>query len=39
MTGMSDGMSYAPYMLGDVFLNNVVVAFDVGAGEVRMVSR
>jgi hypothetical protein len=39
MTGTNDGMTYAPFTLGDVFLNNVVVSFDVGAGVVRLASR
>ena len=34
LTGIQDGGS-GPYILGDVFLQNVVAIFDVGAGEMR----
>lgn len=34
LTGIQDGGS-GPYILGDVFLQNVVAVFDVGANEMR----
>jgi hypothetical protein len=34
LTGVQDGGS-GPYILGDVFLQNVVAVFDVGASEMR----
>ncbi|KAF2663228.1 acid protease [Microthyrium microscopicum] len=34
ISGVQDGGS-GPYILGDVFMSNVVVAFDVGAAEMR----
>ena len=37
--GVSDGGTYAPYVLGDVFMKNVMVVFDVGASELRFRSR
>jgi hypothetical protein len=37
--GVSDGGTYAPCVLGDVLLKNVMVAFNVGASELRFRSR
>lgn len=37
--GVSDGGTYAPYVLGDVFMKNAMVVFDVGASELRFRSR
>jgi hypothetical protein len=34
LTGIQDGGS-GPYILGDVFLQNVVAVFDVGAAQMR----
>ena len=34
LTGVQDGGS-GPYILGDVFLQNVIAVFDVGANEMR----
>lgn len=39
MTGTNNGDIYAPYALGDVFMNNVLVVFDVGSGEMKFRSR
>lgn len=39
ISGLSDGGTYAPYVLGDVFMKNVLTVFDVGAGELRFRSR
>jgi hypothetical protein len=39
MAGTTNGQIYAPYTLGDVFMNNVVVVFDVGSGEMKFKSR
>ena len=39
ISGISNGEIYAPYILGDVFMKNVLVVFDVGAGELRFASR
>lgn len=39
MTAINDGDIYAPYVIGDVFLKNVVVVFDVGGNEVRFRAR
>lgn len=39
MSGINDGEGYAPYVVGDVFLKNVVVVFDVGATELRIRAR
>ncbi|RDW94318.1 hypothetical protein BP5796_00081 [Coleophoma crateriformis] len=39
IAGNSDGMNYPPYILGDVFMKNALVVFDVGAGELRFRSR
>jgi hypothetical protein len=37
--GTNDGVTYAPYTLGDTFMNNVMVVFDVGSGEMKFRSR
>ena len=37
-TGIDDG-GEGPYILGDVFLKNVVAVFDVGASEMRFAAR
>jgi hypothetical protein len=39
MAGISNGGKYAPYVLGDVFLKNVVVVFDVGGSRVGIRAR
>jgi hypothetical protein len=39
MAGTSNSESYAPYALGDVFMNNVLVVFDVGSGQMKFKSR
>jgi hypothetical protein len=39
MSGVNDGSTNAPYVVGDVFLKNVVVVFDVGATELRIGAR
>lgn len=39
MSGINDGGDNAPYVVGDVFLKNVVVVFDVGATELRFRAR
>lgn len=38
LTGIQDG-STGPYILGDVFLRNVVAVFDVGASEMKFASQ
>ncbi|TAQ87038.1 hypothetical protein B7494_g4629 [Chlorociboria aeruginascens] len=38
-SAISDGGSNPPYVLGDVFMKNVLVVFDVGATELRFRSR
>jgi hypothetical protein len=35
MSGIQDGGSSGPYILGDVFLQNVVAVFDIGAAQMR----
>lgn len=39
MSGVNNGRDNAPYVVGDVFLKNVVVVFDVGATELRIRAR
>lgn len=39
LIGMSDMLEDGPYVLGDMFLNNFVNVFDVGAGEMRFYPR
>lgn len=39
LAGTTNGDIYAPYTLGDVFMNNVLVVFDVGSGEMKFRSR
>lgn len=38
-TGTNSGDIYAPYALGDVFMNNVLTVFDVGSGEMKFRAR
>jgi aspergillopepsin I len=37
--GTNNGDIYAPYALGDVFMNNVLTVFDVGSGQMKFRSR
>ena len=39
MAGTTNAGKYAPYALGDVFMNNVVAVFDVGSGQMRFGAR
>ncbi|CAL3966193.1 unnamed protein product [Diplocarpon coronariae] len=39
ISGVSDGGTYEPYVLGDTWLKSVLVVFDVGGGEIRVRSR
>lgn len=39
ISGINNGKTYVPYVFGDVFMKNVVVVFDVGAGQLRFRSR
>ncbi|KAI9646506.1 hypothetical protein NHQ30_004499 [Ciborinia camelliae] len=39
VAGVSDGDPFSFYTLGDVFLKNVVVVFDVGASQLKVRSR
>ena len=38
MSGVNNGEDY-PYVLGDVFLTNVAILFDIGGAEIALVSR
>ena len=35
LSAIQDGGATGPFILGDVFLNNVVAVFDVGAAQMR----
>jgi hypothetical protein len=39
MTAIADGGVEGPYILGDVFMQNALVVFDVGAGVMSFVQR
>ena len=38
-TGTQNLLNYAPYTLGDTFMNNVLSVFDVGSGEMKIRAR